>query len=74
MHVSSRITLETNYVKLNVRRDGGFFEYEVRFNPQLDARNARFSCLNKIKEKIGIGAKTFDGVTLCLPDRLEREV
>lgn len=61
--------METNYIKLNVIKGMGFFQYHVTFEPALDSKHARFVCLNKLSDVLG-KAKTFDGATLCLPQRL----
>ncbi|KAG5875466.1 Piwi-like protein Ago3, partial [Gonioctena quinquepunctata] len=63
---SLRVT--ANYIKLNLEKDCGVYEYEVRFNPEVDAKSRRMRAVNQI---IGNGrAKVFDGgSTLYLPQK-----
>lgn len=63
----------TNFVRLEVGKDNGLFEYEVRFDPPAHAQNLRFQLLNQQAEVIG-KTKTFDGVKLCLPMQLPDQV
>lgn len=53
--------------------DKGIFEYEVRFDPPVDSKDMRFKLLKQHQEAIGT-AKTFDGVTLYLPFKFEKNV
>lgn len=57
-----------NAIELRCDREAGVFEYEVRFAPAVDNLSYRYKYLNQHKEVIG--AKTFDGVILYLPRRL----
>jgi aubergine len=61
-----RINLTANYIQLKICEKKGVFEYEVKFEPAVDAQYIRFELLNQLKEMIGI-AKTFDGTALYLP-------
>ena len=65
--------MEANYVRLKSVKDKGFFEYEVRFHPELDSRNARFGCLRSLEHKLG-KSRNFDGVKLYLPHKLPNNV
>lgn len=60
-----------NYIRLTAEPDKGVFEYEVRFNPPVVTMGLRYKLLNQMKDVIG-PAKTFDGVTLYLPIKLEQ--
>ena len=58
-----------NAIELHCDPEAGVFEYEVRFAPVVDNMSYRFKYLNQHKEVIG-EAKTFDGVILFLPRKL----
>ena len=60
-------------MRVNVKPDKGVFEYEVRFEPQMDSKDFRFKLLNQHQSTLG-PAKTFDGVTLYLPFTLPSQV
>lgn len=49
------------------------YEYEVRFEPELDAKGLQNKLLNEHRKELG-ETKTFDGVTLYLPVQLQQEV
>ncbi|XP_059471932.1 piwi-like protein Ago3 [Neocloeon triangulifer] len=67
------IDLCTNYIHLNLIQDfKGVYEYEVQFEPQVDALYVRFELLKQLKDFIGT-TKTFDGVMLYLPFPFEQE-
>lgn len=59
----------TNYLQLHFDSDKGVFEYEVRFRPDVHAKNLRQKLLNQHRAIIG-NANTFDGVVLYLPTKL----
>ena len=59
--------------RLEVAGSKGMYEYEVRFTPQVDSKDARFKIVNQLRETIG-PTKTFDGVFLYLPLQLEQDV
>lgn len=63
----------TNYVKLNCDPDFGVFEYDVRFNPQIENQRFRSKLLFQHKDVIG-KCSTFDGVSLYLPQKLPENV
>eukprot|EP00095_Tigriopus_kingsejongensis_P011291 maker-scaffold14_size734282-snap-gene-2.24 protein:Tk11291 transcript:maker-scaffold14_size734282-snap-gene-2.24-mRNA-1 annotation:"piwi-like protein 1" len=65
-------TCSANHVVLKFPSDKGVFEYEVRFNPQLDAMRERHRALASILTVLG-KTKTFDGVKLFLPKRLPEQ-
>ncbi|XP_069699949.1 piwi-like protein Ago3 isoform X2 [Periplaneta americana] len=67
-----QIRATANYIRLNLEPGKGVYEYEVRFEPQLDSRGMRFKLLNEHAKEFG-GTKTFDGVTLYLPIKLQQE-
>lgn len=55
-------------------KDKGFFEYEVRFNPELDAKNRRIKAVNTIIREMG-SVKVFDGGSvLYLPQKISGNV
>ncbi|XP_045133074.1 piwi-like protein Ago3 [Portunus trituberculatus] len=62
-----------NWIRLSQKEDKAVFQYEVKFEPQVDALNIRFGLLNTFKEQLG-SAKTFDGNMLWLPIRLPKEI
>ncbi|KAK8398346.1 hypothetical protein O3P69_003910 [Scylla paramamosain] len=62
-----------NWICLSREEDKAIFQYEVKFEPQVDALNVRFQLLNSFKEQLG-SAKTFDGNMLWLPIRLPKEI
>lgn len=63
----------TNFVRLEVGKDNGMYEYEVRFEPTAHSNQLRFALLNQQIEVIG-RTRTFDGVKLCLPIQLPERV
>lgn len=63
----------TNSIKLHCEPKSGVYEYEVRFNPPIDAINFRGKYLSQHKELIGV-ARVFDGVILHLPKKLDDAV
>lgn len=62
-----------NWIRLSREENKAVFQYEVKFEPQVDALKVRFHLLNTFKEQLG-SAKTFDGSMLWLPVRLSKEV
>jgi len=60
------LSMSANYLHLELEKDKGVFEYEVRFEPRTDNRDQRFRLLNQQREVIG-GVKVFDGTKLYLP-------
>nr|AUZ94235.1 piwi [Recilia dorsalis] len=61
-----------NYIPLYLLPGRGIFEYEVRFSPLVDDRALIERMLfGQHKDILGGKRRTFDGVTLYLPNRLE---
>lgn len=61
------VNLSSNYIKLHVEKDRGVFEYEVKFDPELDATNKRIRATNMVVKELNL-PKVFDGgSTLYLP-------
>jgi len=46
------------------------FEYEVRFEPQVDSKGMRNKLLNECRDRLG-ETRTFDGTILYLPIQLQ---
>lgn len=67
------INVAVNYIKMSTDPDKGVFEYLVDFSPQIAAKNIRVKLLGKMRDVIG-ETRTFDGVTLYLPIKLEERV
>lgn len=63
------IEVITNYLELRFDSSKGVFDYEVRFKPDVHAKNLRHKLLNQHKSVLG-NANTFDGVVLYLPTQL----
>ncbi len=61
----------TNFVRLDREEGFGFHEYQVRFQPEVDSREARFRLMNQQRE--ALPTRTFDGVRLLLPCKLGEE-
>lgn len=64
------VNVTSNYLKLQTKANSGIYEYEVRFNPNVDMRNERFRLLRQLEPVIG-PTKTFDGTKLFLPKLLD---
>ena len=47
------LSMSANYLHLELEKDKGVFEYEVRFEPRTDNRDQRFRLLNQQREVIG---------------------
>lgn len=60
------VPASANYIKLILEPGRGVYEYEVRFEPTIDARSAKFKMLSSIIAEYS-KAKTFDGTVLYLP-------
>lgn len=65
--------MTANYIKLELLPGKGVFEYDVQFEPEVDSKDFRFKLMGEMRDTIGPN-KTFDGVTLYLPFKLEKEV
>lgn len=62
-----------NYINLKLDPAKGLFNYEVKFNPDIDSRPLRRKLLNQHVQALG-RTKVFDGVTLYLPQKLKQDV
>lgn len=61
------INIAANYIRLAVEKDCGVFEYEVRFNPELDSKQMRFKIVDLLMGKV----RLFDGGSiLYLPKKV----
>ena len=68
------IEMTANYVRMRLKPGkSGVHEYEVRFDPILDSRKERFRCLRLNEDTLG-STRTFDGVKLFLPHKLDNDV
>lgn len=67
------IKASANYVRLSCEPGKGYFEYEVKFSPDVDSKQMRFKLLNACHEKYG-RVKNFDGVILYLPIKLSDSI
>lgn len=64
------LRITANYIKLSVEKGRGVFEYEVKFNPELDARSQRMKLINMTLRET-VPALVFDGGScLYLPDQI----
>ncbi|XP_034240768.1 piwi-like protein Ago3 isoform X2 [Thrips palmi] len=66
------IKASANFVRLGCEPGKGFFEYEVRFNPECDSKQICFRILNSVSDAFG-RVKNFDGVVLYLPIKLPEQ-
>ncbi|XP_044254277.1 piwi-like protein Ago3 [Tribolium madens] len=68
--VGTPIKATANYIFLNVDEDRGVFEYEVRFQPDIDAKSNRIKLVNEALGELRT-TKVYDGdVCLYLPVRV----
>ncbi|XP_043787513.1 piwi-like protein Ago3 [Apis laboriosa] len=67
------IQLGANYINLKLDPAKGLFNYEVKFNPDIDSRPLRRKLLNQHVQALG-RTKVFDGVTLYLPQKLKQDI
>ncbi|CAO1364269.1 unnamed protein product [Diamesa tonsa] len=65
----TKFTAMSNSIQLHCDPNSGVFEYEVRFTPQVDSLSFRSKYLMQHRDVLG-NARTFDGVTLYLPNKL----
>ncbi|XP_018335086.1 piwi-like protein Ago3 [Agrilus planipennis] len=66
----SSVNITANYIRLSVEAERGVFEYDLRFEPQIDSKGLRVRILNMHMPKMG-GVKVFDGGScLYLPIKL----
>lgn len=71
--LNSRIKASANFVRLGCEVGKGFYEYEVKFQPECDSKNMCFRLLNSCWDSYG-QVKTFDGTVLYLPIKLPDKV
>ncbi|CAH0561242.1 unnamed protein product [Brassicogethes aeneus] len=65
-----QLRISANYIRLECDPKRGVFEYEVRFEPEVDAKNRRMRLVNQIIREMG-QVKVFDGgAKLYLPDKI----
>ncbi|XP_043528793.1 piwi-like protein Ago3 isoform X2 [Frieseomelitta varia] len=69
----SPIQLSGNYITLKLSPGKGLFNYEVKFIPDIDSRPLRRKLLNQHLETFG-RTRVFDGVTLFLPQKLQKDI
>lgn len=60
------VPASANYIRLKLEPGRGVFEYEVRFDPMVDAKSARYKMLSQVIVQYS-KSKTFDGHKLYLP-------
>lgn len=63
----------TNYIRLKTDRNKGVFQYDVKFDTPIHDERMRSRLLNQHRDKLG-NTKSFDGMQLYLPHRLEQDV
>ncbi|XP_035744235.1 piwi-like protein Ago3 [Vespa mandarinia] len=66
------VDLFANYIDLKLDTGRGLFQYEVKFNPDIDSRALRRKLLNQHAAKLGY-TLSFDGVLLYLPQKFPQE-
>ncbi|CAL4094922.1 unnamed protein product, partial [Meganyctiphanes norvegica] len=71
--IGNKFPASANWIRLSLEPNKAVFEYEVKFDPQVDALNLRFKLLNSQMDKLG-NTKSFDGAKLWLPIHLPKEV
>lgn len=71
MH-SLRSQLSSNYIKIELEQDKGFYKYVVDYKPPIDAKPLRFKLLNGHRDKFPV--KMFDGTLLYIPKKLPQDV
>ncbi|RMX60997.1 hypothetical protein pdam_00014203 [Pocillopora damicornis] len=68
-NTGTRIDLVTNHFKLRTTTNFGVYQYNVSFNPEVEAKRARIAILSSQRDLIG-PVRAFDGMILYLPRRL----
>jgi hypothetical protein len=61
----------TNCIMIKCDKNFGVYEYEVRFQPEVDNMRLRGKYLSQLVDVLG-NVRTFDGVTLYLPIQLDQ--
>ncbi|KOC60009.1 Piwi-like protein 1 [Habropoda laboriosa] len=64
------IQLSANYINLKLDPTKGLFNYEVKYNPDIDSRPLRRKLLNQHLQALG-RTRVFDGAILYLPEKLK---
>ena len=72
-NVGYRITLEANYLRVEVDESKGIYQYRVQFSPPVDSRNRRFALIRQLGHIIG-KARAYDGELLKIPYKLQEKV
>ncbi|XP_076226679.1 argonaute 3 isoform X2 [Nomia melanderi] len=67
------VQLSANYINLKLDAGKGLFNYEVKFNPDIDSRPLRRKLLNQHLQALG-RTRVFDGVMLYLPQKLQQDI
>ncbi|XP_073978510.1 piwi-like protein Ago3 isoform X2 [Rhodnius prolixus] len=67
------VKVAANYIRLNVEKGKGVFQYDVKFNPDVDSTNIRCQLMKNVTHIIG-ETKSFDGSLLYLPVKLPEEI
>lgn len=70
--VGQKITLRTNYFRLNKKPEWNIFQYRVDFEPNVELKRTRYSLVRELKEMFQ-GAYLFDGSTLFLTIKLPED-
>lgn len=66
----TKIQATANYIRLEIEKDRGVFEYEVRFQPELDNKSNRIRLVNEALGELRT-TKVYDGdVCLYLPAQI----
>lgn len=68
-NTGTSIDLVTNHFKLRTTTNFGVYQYNVSFNPEVEAKRARIAILSSQRDLIG-PVRAFDGMILYLPRRL----
>ena len=66
------VKLSANYIRLELANERHMWEYEVKFSPPIDSKDERHKLMQQHREMFG-PAKTFDGIMLCVPERLPQD-
>ncbi|XP_015176453.1 PREDICTED: piwi-like protein 1 [Polistes dominula] len=66
------VNIYSNYIDLKLEPGRGIYQYEVKFNPDIDSIALRRKLVNQHARKLG-KALNFDGSLLYLPQKLSEE-
>ncbi|XP_060528061.1 piwi-like protein Ago3 isoform X2 [Cylas formicarius] len=68
------LKISANYIRLDIQKGHGVFEYEVKFDPELDAKNQRIRMVNQMMRDME-SVKVFDGGhCLYLPNKIPEDI